>query len=339
MNPTLTEKIYAFLLRLYPSNFRADYEAEMKSVFWQATHDTGTPRTAWKLLLRELRDLPGSLVYAYQDNESQDMMQPTGLKFLQGSVPEASVSWRQAWLPALAGAWLFILLGPLTVALAYPYPPPVWHDKYYIHEVLAIVILVTLSTGVMLGIRSKFPRWSFPYMATLVIISGLPLPLYISKILFPQVDNLPGSGIFLFVAMAFSWFVSLVIIILLVRYWHPMKPLAPRLHSDWTQLSFGLFILMAWLFGQIDHDEDPFLTAAVILPAIFLALGALGYMCSRWRYQQWLSLVGSLAAATLVRVTTGGWFYAVYALPLVIWIFLPTLLLMRDQPPPRIAGY
>jgi hypothetical protein len=338
MSSALAARLYALLLRLYPGQFRAEFELEMKSVFEQAIQESGARRTFWRLVLRELRDWPGALLDAYQDEGRQMMVQRNGIYFLQGSVPGAPTSWRQAWLPALAGAWLFILLGPLAVALEYPYPAPAWHDKYYLPEALTIVTLVSLFIGAGLGIRGKFPRWCFPYLVIPVMISGLPLLLLISEVLLPQLYNLPGSGIFQIVAMVFSWSVSLGVIFLLALYWRPLKPLASSLRSDWTQLSFGLFILMTWLFGQIDHDEDPILTAAVILPLVFLAFGALGYMRSRWRYQQWLSLVGSLGAALLVRLANGDWFYAIYALPLVIWVFLPALLLLRGQSPPRVAS-
>jgi hypothetical protein len=340
MNLHLAERFYTILVRLYPPKFRSEFEIEMNAVFRQSLRESGSYYSRFKLLLHELRDWPGALFEAYQDERSQDMKLGNGINIFQGRVPGAPTSWRQAWLPALAGVWIFILLGPLAVASMYPYPAPAWHDQYHLPEALMMITLVTLLAGVVIGVWRKFPRWSFPYLAVLVMISGLPLLLFISQVLLPQVYNHPGlfSGIFQLAAMAFSYAVSLGIVILLARYWRPLRSLSLSLRSDWTQLSFGLFILMTWLFGQIDHDEDPFLTVAVILPVILLVLGALGYMRSRWRYQQWLSLGGSLGAAMLVRIANGDWFYAFFAVPLVILVLLPPLLLMRDQTPPQIAS-
>jgi hypothetical protein len=340
MNLLLAERFYSLLLRFYPPKFRVEFEKEMEDVFWQSLQAADSSSSWIRLLLHELRDWPGAVLNAYQDERSQDMPQRNGFNLFQGRVLGAPASWRRAWLPSLAGVWIFILLGPLVVASAYPYPTPVWHNQYRIPEVLTILTLVSLLAGVGVGVWRKFPRWCFPYLTILVMISGLPLLLLISEVLLPQVYNHSGpfSGIFQIATMAFSYAVSLGIILLLARYWRPLKPLSTSLRSDWTQLSFGLFILMTWLFGQIDHDEDPFLTIAVILPVILLALGALGYMRSRWRYQQWLSLGGSLGAAMLVRIVNGDWFYAFFAIPLVILVFLPPLLLIRDQTPPPIAS-
>ena len=58
---------YATLLRLYPRRFRAEFGDEMQSVFNEAICDKSGRRSVL-LFLRELCDLPSSLLEAYAAN-------------------------------------------------------------------------------------------------------------------------------------------------------------------------------------------------------------------------------------------------------------------------------
>ena len=54
--------IYAQVLRLYPKEFRVDFGDEMTAVFMQAIEDRNGTCKALRSFLRELKDLPGSLL-------------------------------------------------------------------------------------------------------------------------------------------------------------------------------------------------------------------------------------------------------------------------------------
>ena len=58
-------RFYAMLLRLYPHRFRAKFGKEMQSVFEEAAATPTGQGLKFSLFLRELRDLPGSLLNAY----------------------------------------------------------------------------------------------------------------------------------------------------------------------------------------------------------------------------------------------------------------------------------
>ncbi len=57
-------RLYATLLRLYPRRFRAEFGEEMQSVFNEAICGRSGRRSTLHFL-RELHDLPGSLLEAY----------------------------------------------------------------------------------------------------------------------------------------------------------------------------------------------------------------------------------------------------------------------------------
>jgi hypothetical protein len=64
---SLCRRIYALLVRLYPSSFRAEFDDEMQSVFAAKLSDaarSGTIPTI-AVCLQELRDLPGNLLLEY----------------------------------------------------------------------------------------------------------------------------------------------------------------------------------------------------------------------------------------------------------------------------------
>jgi membrane-associated HD superfamily phosphohydrolase len=158
----------------------------------------------------------------------------------------------------------------------------------------------------------------------LLFVCSAPLIMAVPDV-FPALEN---SSAFVQVGiLAFSWMISVIVLILLAVYWKPLKPLGLTIQRDWTQLSFATTILIAWLF--IDPDDDPSL--AVWLPALLIFVAAVGYMRSRTRAQELLALAGSLGTMVLVGLLYRDWYYAIFTLQIALAVLLPALLLLRER--------
>jgi len=103
---------YAFLLRLYPRQFREEFQDEMQSVFDDSLTEGGqkNPRAIAQVCLQELADLPVSLSQAYL--QSWQVLKPQPVR-------APGLPWLPVWAilttMAIPVAWL--LSGPLGAAL------------------------------------------------------------------------------------------------------------------------------------------------------------------------------------------------------------------------------
>jgi predicted ABC-type sugar transport system permease subunit len=136
----------------------------------------------------------------------------------------------------------------------------------------------------------------------------------------------------LFTVVVGSHALVLGALMLAARAWQPLQPLYHSLRRDWTRLSFGLFVLVSFLFGAIDHEEDPRLTLFVLLPPLIVALGALVCLRNTNKAQRILAMLIGLVLAVGLRALGGKPFYGEYAMQLAAIIFLPALLALLPPP-------
>ena len=312
---------YAILLRLYPTSFQAEFADEMLAVFAA----TVTEAAGWQILARvcwrEWRDAPVAIIRAHFEERRYSM----------DTSPNPLLDERISWAGLLAGLWPFLIFGPFTVLMAYPYPYPAWRDAAWVQTSLLILYLLPLAIGFFVGWAKRWPRWAYPYagMALTLLTGGVTALLHYVPLLDPIWNGsafaqlLTINAALLFVAGA---------CVLLSRGWRPLRALYDGVRQDWTRLSFGLYLFASLMFAGVDHDEDPALTPAVFLPTVIVLFGALVYLRSTTTTRRALALVIGYAVAVLVRTMDGVWFYGVWGLLIMPLIILPALLALRRRP-------
>jgi hypothetical protein len=314
----LSRCLYGILVKAYPPEFLKEFGAELEGVFGQALDaaaERGLPKIA-AVWVRELRDWPLAVIRAHlREMKEADMARPIRLE--TGDV-------RISWLQALAGLWPFLLAGPISVLLSYPYPSPAWQSIAWAEILIGAAFGLPLLLGLGIGWIKEWPRWAYPYLGVVLLTLGTLVSYPITRLVFevgpewpfwPQFAITTGSHALVLTALALS-----------ARAWRPLHPLYQSLRRDWTQLSFGMLLSAGFLFGIIDHEEDPILTLFVFLPPVIIVLGALAYLLGASKAQRILAMLISLVLAVGVRAAEGKLFYGEYALQMAAIMSIPALL-------------
>lgn len=308
--------IYAALLHLYPREFRDEFGDEMLTVFAKAVQDAAQASliAATWFCLRELRELPINLVGEHWT------------RFLKGGVTMTTISEFDdrplSWRETLIGLLPFLILGPVTVLLAYPYPPPSWRTEWFT-SIQIIVYLSIMLLGLLAGLIKGWQRWAFSYLGPWIVIAGAVLAGGVNLLVFPRGAEWPIVEQILILIASFTFVTAIV---LLFARWVPLaRLLYRRVRSDWTQLSLALYFFDALIFSVIDHEEDPNLTVLVILPSVIVLLGALAYLRSRSKRQRLVSLLLGVVIASIASAARNG-YYLSFGPALLTIPFLPALL-------------
>lgn len=239
------------------------------------------------------------------------------------------------WVGILAGLWPFVLLGPLSLLLSYPYPLPSWRESAWFNGLVYGVYGASLLLGLAAGWRAKFPRWAYAYLGLLLLLLDYLAQAGLGILL-------SGWGIGLSAWLRFLADLLIYLILLgglhvLTRLWTPLHPLRQSIRRDWSQLSFGLLVTGAWLFGLVDYRYDPELSLPAFLPAILLALGALAYLFSRTPGQGMAALLGGLVLAVILSLVNGRGFYLGFGAYLLALLMLPAVFAAAQPPPEQPA--
>ena len=332
----LITRVYGLLLRLYPRQFRVEFGDEMQCVFADAVNDAAKRGLAAALTVcaREMWELPCNVVREHW-----------------GSLRKGSVRMNDtaaiddhpgSWLGTLTGALPFLLFGPITVLLAYPYPYPAWRTPGGSVALVTIIYPLVMLIGLAAGWRARWPRWSFPYLCVSILLldhwiaqSGGGLAQSVVPRVFGLEQEWPLFGQ-LVQSLAFYVLVPVAVFMLMRRIgW--LRPLYLRIRHDWTQLSFGLSVVSALMLSGVDYDEDPQLTLAVILPGVIVLLSAVAHLRSTNKIQRVLSLFLGLIVAVAMSIWRH-WYYILYGMFLAGIVFLPALLeLSRPQSKTMLA--
>ena len=317
-------RVYAALLRLYPHRFRAEFGDEMQSVFANAVNDAAKRGLAAVLMVcaREMWELPRNVVCEHWGSLQKGSVRMNDTAALDDP--------KSPWLGTLIGALPFLMLGPITVLLAYPYPYPAWRTSEEVVALVRIIYPLVMLIGLAAGWRARWPRWSFPYLCVgILFLDGwiAQLGRWIAQSVAPRVFGL-GQEWPLFGQLVHDLaFFALVpaMVFMLMRTVRGLRPLYLRIRQDWTQLSFGLSVVSAFMLSGADYDEDPQLTLAVILPGVIVLLSAVAYLRSPNKIQRVLSLLLGLIVAVAVSIWRH-WYYILYGVFLAAIVFLPSLL-------------
>ncbi|MGE5265013.1 MAG: hypothetical protein ACM3S0_16655 [Acidobacteriota bacterium] len=310
-------QIYALLLRFYPPRFRREFEAEMIQVMDEAV--AATAKRGWLALtvlcLRELRDLPPAVLLAHW-YERRIRKVETRMK-TRGDE-------RSPWGETLVGVLPFLIFGPLTVLLAYPFPYTAWRTSAGGMVLVGIVYVLPLMIGFAWSWAKGRRRSLFPYLGLILLLL---LSLTATGASMTPARALYGLPFLVQLTIAFGVPVVLIgVLVLFFRSLGTFYPLYQSIRRDWTRLSFGLSISVTILFSMIDHEEEPSLRLSILLPGVIMATGAVLYQRSETKARRVVILLSSIIFALFVRILDGSLFYLLAGVPLGIIVFLPALL-------------
>lgn len=322
INPFVVQA-YVLLLRLYPRQFRDEFEAEMRATFAEAIAETANHGflAVSCLCLRELCELPVNLALEHWARFQKESL-------TMNSTP-AFEDRPLSWFDTCIGLIPFLLFGPVTTLLAYPFPYAAGSFSGWFARNQGLLFGLCFLVGLVIGPISGWQRWSFSYLGLGVLVLGGGIWQetfrWVYTIGARRELSLPEQ--FLITVGAFALVLGLIV---LTRAWRSARLFYVRLRLDWTQLSFGLYVIAAIAFCGIDHEEDPELTLLVILPGVFVLLSALAYLRSQTKNQRVWSLLLGVVLVTTVS-TARHWFFVLYGIISVTIIFLPALLELLPQ--------
>jgi hypothetical protein len=277
MNPApgavarLFMRLFAASLRLYPKAVRREYAAEMQAVFDLRVQDAARRGCLHLLVLaiREVRDLPLAAAAAHWGVSGR----PIHRYFPAASDP---VPWSAALLSLLP----LFLAGPGRISVFYKSGFGGPHEAWYFFPYLALCALAALA-GLLLGLAKKFPRWSYPYVLTLV---------------FTLTDLYSMSSYhYGWATIGQNIFIPLLGLALLTLCLPSLRVFYTNIRKDWTLLSYSFYGFVLFLLAQFDRDEYPLLNLAVLLPSLIAVCTALASL----RVRQGPARIATLLAGTL----------------------------------------
>jgi len=203
---------------------------------------------------------------------------------------------RSSWAETLAAIVPFLILGPVTA---------VWYWGYGMGYLPAAIVgwprylaILAALIGFGVGWARGFPRWSYPYAGLVAVfllnLLSKSIPVRYSGSLPAIVDllNLP-----------FAVLLVAVIFLLIVSIRHRFRPLSQSIRHDWTQLSFGLYILVILAFWAASELVPiGYRTPYMLGGSLIFTGGALLYMRITNKLQRILALLicGTLAVTVAV---------------------------------------
>jgi hypothetical protein len=262
----LLNRLYATLLRCYPSSFRAQFGAEMRAIFAEAADEAAT--RGWVslagFLLRELRDWPGALLQAHWRALRKGTMMNE--KIENAAVPSdnppalldryAPAPWREALLAGLPHALVALTFQAAAVATAHGLIPSASEGGSVIEIVLVAAFSLSIVAAMAIAWRRGWPRWSASWFGYAFLLLVLPLGSALQEWKMPLGSwrlmlLLPDAYIRLLVplllaAMLFALGLRnrsrflLTVLPLLLLLWMPM------LEFSWYPLR-TVVVLVAWL--------------------------------------------------------------------------------------------
>jgi hypothetical protein len=231
---------------------------------------------------------------------------------------------RSPWTETLVGVLPFVIFGPLTVLLAFPFPYTAWRTSAGGMVLVGIVYALPLMIGFAWSWAKGWRRSLFPYLGLVLLLL---LSLTATGASMTPARALYGLPFLLQLTIAFGVPVILIgVMVLTFRNLHAFYPLYQSIRRDWTLLSFGLSIGVTILFSMIDHEEEPSLRLSILLPGVIMATGAVLYLRDKTKARRVLILLSSIILALIVRILDGSFFYLLAGVPLGIIVFLPALL-------------
>ncbi|MBI5290479.1 MAG: hypothetical protein HY872_01215 [Chloroflexi bacterium] len=300
-------RLYALLLHLYPLSFRAEYGEEMQAVFAEAMAEAAERGVAAfiAVCLGEIRDMPGSLLREHlsMPNDRKDKADMSdSIERLGNLEARPAARGTDTWKGALVGALPFLVFG--AASMVTKDRSLLFHGGY---PFLAFYIFSLLGLGA--GWVKGFPRWSYAYLWWALVFAWWWTTMWTDglNILGYTFHEAWGWRIWLPLAAA------IVIALLMTRSLRPLRQLVTGFWQDWTRVSLGGFVLLAWLTLVADENHNPYLLILMTASTLAFAGSAWAYMRAAQAWQRALALmVGIGLSAVVGAIDNATWDWRAY---------------------------
>lgn len=273
---------YRAALRLYPTAYREEYAEEMQTVFALRLAQSG--ENLLKLCLRELRDLPFSVVAAYlRERNRQKMKNNLERWFVQepGSGKEILLAVLPFFLTAFVTGFLSLI-------------PTVDQFPMWVGGLILLTLFLLQAVLGIAGLLARLPRWSMPYAG--VPIALLPLVGIISLNAVGIITTPTGINAYLTTTMFLAISVVFMLLGLRLLLWLASKikltqPFVERVQVDKTLLSFMMYG-GTLVFVALNYEDTTD-------GGVYLMLSALSMIGGAWMYLRQKNLPRQMAALAI----------------------------------------
>jgi hypothetical protein len=293
------KRLYALLLYLFPSSYRHEYGDELQAVF-DLSLDAARNQGIWvvlRLILRELIELPGALIYEHL----RYMRRANMIDKLSSYFDFTYGSWKEFFI-ALFPFFLVCFAMPLLNYLVRLGFLPLT-NKVGPGVLLALLGLFVIL--LILGLIKGLPRWALPYLGFVCSL----LSVYVFSILimgpvflvFPRIfDGLYFLGDFLFDG---ALWIGLLLIVISMGLLNRQVPAFHQFGKDWTLLSFVVYGALPWAL-LLTYDEYVGDEPYTVLAFLVLAGGAWFYLRSSGQWKRFGALFGALILVLLITAVS-----------------------------------
>lgn len=292
-------RLYKMLLCLYPQWFRGEFGEEMLAVFADALANCSGVWASVRPFLRELRDLPGALINAYQATLFEGGKMSVENKFISKSTPTQAAF---GLLPFLAYGIVVLISNRFQLRI----PQGVYLDfSFYL---LALI-------GLLIGWLRGFPLWSYSYLGWALVFAW-------------SWTNMHTGGFELFgyvftrqEAWGYRIWIPFGVTILIALIWtrslNSIKKFFTDIWNDWSRLILTSFTLGSWMLLIYDENHHPWLMLFILGSALITSAGVWFFLRSARLIGRVFSIIGSfLGAAILGGISYATWDWrAYYGLP------------------------
>lgn len=288
--------LYTQSLKLYPSDFRAEFGEEMTAVFTEALSDI--QQQGWPSLLiwsgREFMSLLTTLMREQwlslrREEAVTNQILPVN------HADDASDARVETPLEIIAGIFPFLLFGLMFTLQGLDYHTS---SSWMRHGIVGYLIVhAILIVGLGIGWALRFPRWSYAYLGVVLMTSNwlagvATAGLHLFGYTFGR-EQWGGRGWVPLLALT-------AVMLLITRSLRPLTQLFQGIQYDWTRLSFAFYAALTWLLLGITYDGKTWYNQTLYLPlnlsllTLTVAGGAFFYMRNRRLWSRVLALQAAL---------------------------------------------
>jgi hypothetical protein len=281
-------RLHAALLHLYPRQFRADFGEEMEAVFEEAAARSPGRGSKLSLFLRELRDLPSSVVEAYATDRLLG-----GDILMNGEPISPSTRW-QAFLALLP----FLAFGASSMI------GKVDHT-YHLRGLDAEMVVYSLAlAGLLIGWVRGFPLWSYSYLGWSFVLAWAN-------------TNMKVYGVEWGYRIWIPFGITVLIGLIWTHSFQPIKKFLSDIWNDWTRLSLAMYALGAWMLMIYDENHHPQLLAFILASTLVAAAAVWLFLRSSTIRGRILSiLAGFIIALIIGGISEATWdWHEYYGIP------------------------
>jgi hypothetical protein len=277
--------VYACLMKLYPARYQREFGEERQEVFALALEEAirRGNRALFRLIHCELHDFPASAIRANL-RELEVMMKTSATKLGDE---------RLSLIGLLLGVWPFLVSGPVLAILPY-LPWPAEQLLNFNSPIWLVIVGLSLIIGIFVGWRRDFPRWVYPYLVILFFAIAIPLVGWLGSLVPSRINGWISTAIILVAILGLGaaalFFLSRI---------PATRKIYNDVRNDWTRLSFGMVVFLAFGTSIYLGDHLPPFGPAVWLPSVVVFFGAIAYLLCRNRLMRSIVLIATIGISFL----------------------------------------